>query len=341
MHYDNSICNITPDISDQSNSGHPLQLEQDFFIVHHNVNRLYNKLDEIKLYLKIHYSVTIHCCSETFLNDTISDRQITIDRNSKEGGGLIIYLRNNIECSRRKDLGRNIVEAVWLEITLKHNKILLAVTYRPPNEHTVSYHTWLNYMEEAIGSAYVEDKSIIILGDLNIDLLGKHPYQESWLSVIDNYELSQFITNHTRVTPTKKLLLDHIYVSENILVKYSGVLPWALSDHFPVYIVISNSKLADNRSSKHMEISYRKTKQLNEELFCNDIVAAMLVDFPNKFCEIENAVNSAVNLWTKYFNEINNRHCPTITKRIKRQIQPKWITTEILDLMRMRDFEKK
>ena len=86
-------------------------------------------------------------------------------------------------------------------------------------------------------------------------------------------------------------------------------------------------------------ISYRKTKQLNEELFCNDIVAAMLVDFPKKKFEIEN--DSVVNLWTKYFNEINNRHCPTITKRIKRQTQPKWITAEILDLMRRRDFEKK
>ena len=181
-------------------------------------------------------------------------------------------------------------------------------------------------MNEAISSAYVEDKSIIILGDFNIDLLGKHPHRESWLSVIDNYELSQLITNHTRVTSTKKSLLDHIYVSENILVKYSGVLPWALSDHFPVYVVISKSKLTDNRGAKHMEISYRKTKQLNEELFCNDIVAAMLVDFPKKNCEIENDVDSVVSLWTKYFNEINNRHCPTITKRIKRQTQPKWIT---------------
>ena len=91
------------------------------------------------------------------------------------------------------------------------------------------------------------------------------------------------------------------------------------SDHFPVYIVISNPKLANNRGVKHMEISYRKTKQLNEELFCSDIVQAILVDFANKFCEIENDVNNSVNIWTKSFNEINSRHCPTITKRIKRQ----------------------
>ena len=173
VHYDHLICNITPDISDQSNSGHPLQLEQDFSIVHHNVNRLYNKLYEIKLYLKMHYSVTIYCCSET--------------------------------CSRRKDLEHDIVEAVWLEIPLKHKNILLAVTYRPPNEHTVSYNTWLNYIDEAISSAYVEDKSIIILGDFNIDLLGKHPHQESWLSVIDNYEL----LNLSQIIPESLQLKNH------------------------------------------------------------------------------------------------------------------------------------
>ena len=128
---------------------------------------------------------------------------------------------------------------------------------------------------------------------------------------------------------------------KNFLVKYSGVLPWALSDHFPVYIVISKSKLANKKGVKHMEISYGKTKHINEELFCSDIVQAMIVYLTNKFCEMENDVNSAVNIWTKSFNEINSRHCPTITKRIKRQTQLKWITTEILDLMRRRDFEKK
>ena len=123
-------------------------------------------------------------------------------------------------------------------------------------------------MEEAIGSAYVEDKSTIILGDFNIDLLGKHPHKESLLSVIDNYELSQLITNHTRVTPTKKSLLDHILCIRKHFSKiFFCVLPWALSDHFPVYIVISNSKLADNRGAKHMAIYYRKTKQLNEDYF--------------------------------------------------------------------------
>ena len=90
-----------------------------------------------------------------------------------------------------------------------------------------------------------------LYGDLNIDLLGKHPHQDSWSSVIENNELSQLITNYTRVTPTKQSLLDHIYVSDTSLVKYSDVLPWALSDHFPVYVVLSNAKIANKNILKY------------------------------------------------------------------------------------------
>ena len=171
-------------------------------------------------------------------------------------------------------------------------------------------------------SAYAEDKSIPTLGDFKIDLLGKHPHQDSWSSVIENYELSQLITNYTRVTPTKQSLLDHIYVSDTSLVKYSDVLPWALSDLFPVNVVLSNAKIANKKDVKHIEISYRNTKKLHEESFCNDIAQASLIDFPNQFIELKNDVNGAVNLWIKVYNQINNNHCPRVTKRIKGQKQP-------------------
>ena len=98
-------------------------------------------------------------------------------------------------------------------------------------------------MDDIISSAYDEDKNIIILGDFNIDLLGKHPHQDSWSSVVESDELSQLITNYTRVTPTEQSLLDHIYVSYTSLIKYSDVLLWAFSDHSPVYVVLSNAKI--------------------------------------------------------------------------------------------------
>ena len=77
------------------------------------------------------------------------------------------------------------------------------------------------------------------------------------------------------------------------------MLLWALSDHFPVYVVLSNAKIANKRDVKHIEIWYRNTKKLHEESFCNDIAQALLIDFPNQLSELENGVNGAVNLWRK------------------------------------------
>ena len=135
-------------------------------IIHHNVNELYSKLDEIRLYLNSHYPVSVYSCSETFLSSNILDHQISIegytiirrDRIFKEGGGLIVYMKNDIECIRRNDLEHDIAEAIWLEIKLKQKKLNLAFTYRPPNEHTISYKTWSNYMDDVISSAYAEVK---------------------------------------------------------------------------------------------------------------------------------------------------------------------------------------
>ena len=61
----------------------------------------------------------------------------------------------------------------------------------------------------------------------------------------------------------------------------------------------------------------------------------------SQVCSTANDVNGAVNLWTKVFNQMNNNHCPRITKRIKRQKQLNWITNEIVNIMRRRDFGKK
>ena len=79
-------------------ANHDLNAENVFSIVHHNVNRLLNKLDEIRVYLKSHYPATIYSCSETFLDNSKPDYLVSIegyniirrDSLSNEGGGIIL-----------------------------------------------------------------------------------------------------------------------------------------------------------------------------------------------------------------------------------------------------------
>ena len=79
----------------------------------HNINRLLNKLDQLKLFLVSDSpSLDVYCLSETFLTETINDSYLCIDsytfvrkdRLHKRGGGLIMYVRHVILYKRRKDL---------------------------------------------------------------------------------------------------------------------------------------------------------------------------------------------------------------------------------------------
>ena len=54
------------------------------------------------------------------------------DRNINNGGGLMVYIKNNIFHKHRPDLENAELENVWLEIRSFKNKYLLGHFYRPP-----------------------------------------------------------------------------------------------------------------------------------------------------------------------------------------------------------------
>ena len=45
----------------------------------HNINRLYAKMDEIRYYLRVYFSVDIYGVVETFLDENVNDSEIAID----------------------------------------------------------------------------------------------------------------------------------------------------------------------------------------------------------------------------------------------------------------------
>ncbi len=86
-------------------------------------------------------NLDIFCVCETFLHDEFNDFELHLnnyelfrkDRHT-HGGGLAIYTKNNVPCTRRVDLEIDGIEAMWLEIKLdKQCPILLGYVYRPPS----------------------------------------------------------------------------------------------------------------------------------------------------------------------------------------------------------------
>ena len=144
--------------------------------------------------------------NETRLDDSILDSEIKIsgydiirrDRN-RYGGGVAMYIQSNISFTNRTGLVREALEQICIEVTKPKSKpFLVSSWYRSPNSKIEIF----NHFEEFLKLADIENKQIIITGDLNCNLLeqAKSTHTAKLLDIFDIYLLKQHIQSPTRVT---------------------------------------------------------------------------------------------------------------------------------------------
>ena len=112
------------------------------------------------------YSREICYCFTLNANSFESDSK---DRPGNNHGGVIAYVKEQINFVRRQDLEILNVECIWPESRICNNKrVLLGTFYRPPNSQA----HYLNLIENSIGLAFNTGiKYIIITGDFNLNTL--------------------------------------------------------------------------------------------------------------------------------------------------------------------------
>ena len=109
--------------------------------LHANVRSLIPKIPEIRLLLS-RTKTAVFAATETWLDSSINDGEIHIpgynvvrrDRN-RNGGGVALFIRDDISFNPRPDLTVDGIEGLWIELLLPRSQgILLCCTYRPPND---------------------------------------------------------------------------------------------------------------------------------------------------------------------------------------------------------------
>ena len=109
--------------------------------VHLNIQSIVPKLDLISAEFICHDILSF---TESWLTPRVSDNDMIIpgykppfrrDRVGRMGGGVLVYVRNNINCHLRPDLHVSNVECIWLELRFKTQKILFGTIHIPPNSN--------------------------------------------------------------------------------------------------------------------------------------------------------------------------------------------------------------
>ena len=297
-------------------------------IIHLNIRSLLSKIDLLRIWVEQHQPSVI-TISETWLTNTISDNEIKLtnyilyraDRGTR-GGGVATYVSSALASEVIvPTVEPSHFESIFIKVILHENKyITIGNIYRPPSAPAESF----NSIVSTINS--INDKNeLILLGDFNKNWTDKS--SNTAKNILGNLNLTQLITEPTRVTPTTQSLLDWILVSHpNRFIK-SGILPDSFSDHCIIFCTwkIKLPKLPPKF------INIRQYKKININQFINDLISVNW----DRFQIIPN-VHEAWNFFHSEFMKIVDRHAPFKTIKVKGSHLP-WVSSELISIFRQRD----
>ena len=302
--------------------------------LHINLRSMLSKISELRLIAQNSNAAVIGV-SETWLDSSVRDSEISIpnytvfrkDRNS-HGGGVCVYVRNDIAYNKRTDLMQDNLESLWIELKLpKTRPILVCVAYRPPKQQD-----FFSMMEECMLKCNnLMDSECYILGDFNINLLhsgNRRLQQEGQKNWCNMFDLCQLISVATRITDTTQTLLDHIYVSDKDRIAQSGVLNLGVSDHC---VIFCTRKIVKGLFRRHNTTVVRSLKKYSVAEFISELNAINWD--PIYSCD---DVDIALEIFSRLFGEAMDKVAPERTIRIKQRSEP-WINDEILQCIHDRD----
>ena len=153
------------------------------------------------------------------------------------------------------------VEITTISISRPHTrKLYLILVYRPPNGNIVRAIEYLSNLIKFI--PHLETSDIIIGGDFNIDFSRTRKEDTKKLK---HFSTKNNLTQHIR-DPTRPIdsdaVIDLIFTNCRY-VKHTGVLPWNISDHVPVFISIKKDKTLIEKT----EFTGRSCRNFDQQIF--------------------------------------------------------------------------
>ena len=316
--------------------------------VNQHVSSQYSKLDEIYTILVNDHSFDIIALSETWLNAAHLDSDVKIDnyehfrkdRGHGRGGGLLIYVKNDIPCIRRADLESTMgCEMMCIEVrcgTNGSNKAIVCLCYRPPGQTIDEINNFIIDVQTSLDQFYSEKPDCIALtGDFNdrsVMFYEDHPTSELGnrlrdLVVCNN--LFQLIEQPTHFTQTSAYILDLVITDSPGYICESGtLLPICELHHVPVYAKFTFYKYVPpsiNRQVWHYNNA--DWEALNTDL--SNITWTEILD---QYMDMDTIVSR----FTSTYIDTARKYIPVRNVKLRSKDKP-WVTPHLRKLIRLRN----
>ena len=188
------------------------------------------------------------------------------------------------------------------------------MTYRPPNCPVSCLNELL---KPNFSITLTFNKSIIVLGDLNCNVLQNCPENKALVNFTFDLNLKQLIRSPTRITDTCSSLIDVVMVSTPDLVNEIDTVTHTISDHRPVFVVLKMKR----PKPPSCYVTVRSYKKYNSESFSIDLASKsdqILPIFTNKLSMFNDVFLPALEKHAAVTTiKVRNRPCPYVTQEIK------------------------
>ena len=293
----------------KSNAKRPL-------IAHLNINSLKNKFTEIHEILG-QSLVDMLVLAETkldssFNNNIYSFTGFKMERKDRDryGGGIIVYVRDDLPFRRRKDLECEHLESICFELALNKRKWGILAVYKPPNTKNELFSTDLS---KTLDKMFVKYNNILTIGDLNFDL-NKKDKCKPLSQLCDNYNLTNVIKGSTcHMKNSEPSSIDVILTNTTNLICNTINVDIGVSD---CHNFIATTIREQCNESKVKYANFRSYKHFNEDNFNQDILKIPFHSYHNH--DIDGVYGSTEMLLT----EVINKHAPMKKKKIKKESPP-------------------
>ena len=217
-----------------------------------SVNRLYNKLGDLKEALA-DVQFDAFGVSETWLKPDITDKEINIPGyaairrdpktpNHKQGGGLVVYAKNELNAKERTYFMENKdIECIWIDINRPKSKpLIIASIYRPLD---ATLDTYISVFEDQLQKFDHTKIEFAIVGDFNVDMLSMSrpkTMRQSVCRFLSANDLQQLSKVPTRVCKSSKTLIDPFCINNKRRVVQTEGISSSISNHSIIMCVLKS-----------------------------------------------------------------------------------------------------
>ncbi|KAG5858343.1 hypothetical protein JTB14_029488 [Gonioctena quinquepunctata] len=241
------------------------------------------------------------------------------------GGGLGIFVKAKymykIICTDMCDS----LEQLWISVKIKNKTIVLGVAYRPPNANVP---TALEKLESNLTNFLPTCETLLVAADFNINLLSTNASVQLFNDFVQSYNLSQIVTEPTRVTSHSQTLI-HIIITSNpeVITKCDVFDLPGISDHFATLCTMKFPEL----KPETRYITFRDYKNFQLPPFLADLGEVSW----NTIYTLQN-VDEQVEFFNQELITLLYAHAPLRKIKVSKPYSP-WYTYNIRQMIKLRD----